>query len=162
VPRAPASAAPPAPATPPEAAAPPEAAPAPKNEALVRLKKRSRAVVALAPSPAFGDLLKEHLQEEGYGRVMVTHNSREFLENLQQPNLALVFIDGNFSTLDALQFASHLNTVNPNLPPIILAVEEASAAVVLAARRNGVSQILIKPYSLDAGFSDLLTQQMGL
>jgi CheY-like chemotaxis protein len=150
----------PAPAPPaPETAA---EAPAPRNDALLRLKKRSRAVVALAPTPAFGDILKDHLQEEGYGRVLVTHSRKDFLDFLQQPNLAVLFIDGNFSTLDALQFVTHVKSANPDLPPIILAVEEASAAIVLAAHRNGVAQILVKPYALDAAFSELLSQQMGL
>jgi hypothetical protein len=43
-----------------------------------------------------------------------------------------------------------------------MAVEEASTAIVLAAHRNGVSQIVVKPYSLDTAFSELLGQQMGL
>jgi CheY-like chemotaxis protein len=143
----------------PEPAAPPQP---PKNDALLRLKKRSRAVVALAPSPAFADLMKEYLQEEGYGRVLVSHARHDFLEYMQQPNLAVLLIDGNLSSLDALQFVTHLRSTFAELPPVILAVEEASTAIVLAAHRNGVSQILVKPYSLDAAFSELLSQQMGL
>ncbi len=146
-----------------EPTAEPAVAPHPaKTDALARLKKRSRAVVALAATPVFGDLLKEHLQEEGYGRVLVTHSQKEFLDFLQQPNLAVLFIDGNFSTLDALQFVTQLRGSHAELPPIILAVEEASTAIVLAAHRNGVSQILVKPYALDGTFSELLSQQMGL
>ena len=141
----------------------PAAAPQPpKNDALLRLKKRSRAVVALTPSPASADLMKEYLQEEGYGRVLVSHARHEFLEYMQQPNLAVLLIDGNLSSLDALQFVTHLRSTFADLPPVILAVEEASTAIVLAAHRNGVSQILVKPYSLDAAFSELLSQQMGL
>lgn len=143
----------------PEPAAPPQP---PKHDALLRLKKRSRAVVALASSPASGDLMREFLQEEGYGRVLVSHARHEFLEYLQQPNLAVLLIDGDLSSLDALQFVTHLRSVFAELPPVILAVEEASAAIVLAAHRNGVSQILVKPYSLDAAFSELFSQQMGL
>jgi len=164
-PKEPAQAEPqPSPAPPAAEAAgnPPEPAAPHKNDALLRLKKRSRAVVALAPSPALADLMKEYLQEEGYGRVLVSHARQEFLEYLQQPNLALLLIDGNLSSLDALQFVTHLRGTFADLPPVILAVEEASAAIVLAAHRNGVSQILVKPYSLDAAFSELLSQQMGL
>jgi CheY-like chemotaxis protein len=148
----------PDPVEPPEPAAPQP----PKNEALIRLKKRSRAVVALASSPASADMMKDYLQEEGYGRVLVTHARHEFLDFLQQPNLAVLFIDGNLSSLDALQFVSTLASSHPHLPPVILAVEEASTAIVLAAHRNGVSQIVVKPYSLDTAFSELLGQQMGL
>jgi CheY-like chemotaxis protein len=142
---------------------PPEAPPAapaqaPRIDALTRLKRRSRAVVALAPSPAFADVLKEHLQEEGYGRILVTHLANDLPEFLQQPNLGILFLDGNFSTLDALQYVTTLKAGSPDLPPVILAVEDASTAVVLAARRSGVAQILVKPYTLDAGFSELVGQ----
>jgi len=145
----------------PEEAAPASPSQAPKADALTRLKKRSRAVVALAPTPAFGDIMKDHLQEEGYGRALVTHSQKEFMDFLLQPNLALLFIDGNLSTLDALQFVAQLRAAHPVLPPIILAVEEVSTAIALAARRNGVTHILVKPYGLDAAFSDLLNQQLG-
>jgi DNA-binding NtrC family response regulator len=125
------------------------------------MKKRSRAVVALAPTPAFSDILKDYLQEDGYSRALVTHSTREFMEFLQQPNLALIFIDGNFSTLDALQFVAQMRGTHPVLAPVILAVEEVSTAIALAARRQGVAQILVKPYDLDAAFADLLNQQLG-
>jgi DNA-binding NtrC family response regulator len=144
------------PVAPPEA--PQEAPQAPRNEALLRLKKRSRAVVALAPSSAFGDVLKVYLQEEGFGRVLVTHSRKELLEHLQQPNLSVLLFDGDCSTLDALQFLAQLKNTQPVLPPIILAVEEASTAIVLAAHRSGVTQILVKPYALDSAFSELLEQ----
>ena len=68
----------------------------------------------------------------------------------------------HLGTLDALQFAAQLKHSHPLLPPIILAVEEASAAIVMAAQRNGIAQILVKPYTLDAAFSELLGLRMGL
>jgi CheY-like chemotaxis protein len=160
-PEEPAAVAAAAPVEPPKAVPAPEPPP-PKNDALTRLKKRSRAVVALAPSAAYADLLMDHLREEGYGRPLVTHSPKDLLEYLQQPNLGVLLIDGDFSSLEGLQFAANLKTSQPALPPIILAVEEVSTAIVLAARRNGISQVLVKPYALDAAFSDLLNQQMGL
>jgi DNA-binding response OmpR family regulator len=121
---------------------------------------RSRAVVALASTPAAGDFLREHLHEEGFGRALVTTSREELLEFLQQPNLAVLFLDGNLGILEALELISELRQVQPTLPPIILAVEEVSTGVALAARRHGVAHILVKPYALDAAFSDLLIQQM--
>ena len=115
-------------------------------------------MVALAPSPAFGDMLRDHLHEEGYGRALVTASRKEIVEYLQQPNLGVLLIDGNLGPLEGLQFITQLKAANPNLPPIVLAVEEASTAIVLAAHRNGVAQILIKPYSLDGNLTELLNQ----
>ena len=141
---------------------PAEPAAAPKNDALVRLKKRSRAVVALVTSRASCDLLKEYLQEEGYGRVMVTSSEEEFMGFLQLPNLGLVLLDGEQSTLEALEFVRRLKDAFPNLAPVILAAELVSTSIVMAAHRSGVSQMLVKPYALDETLSELLTKQMGL
>ena len=151
----------PLPEPPPPPAAPEPPAP-PKNDALVRLKKRSRAVVALVTTPAACDLLKEFLQEEGYGRVMVTTSEEDFMEFLQLPNLGLVLLDGEQSTLEALEFVLKLQDAFPNLPPVILAAEHISPSIVLAAHRSGVSTMLVKPYVLDETLSELLTKQMGL
>ena len=144
------------------AAAEADASAAPKNEALLRLKKRSRAVVALAPSGPFGDLLKDFLQDEGYGRVMVTASPEDFLDFLHQPNLGLILLDGDLGTLEALGFVRKLKEAFQSLPPIILAAEEVSTSIVMAAHRSGVAQMLVKPYALDEALSDLLAQQMGL
>jgi CheY-like chemotaxis protein len=133
-----------------------------RNETLLRLRKRSRAVVALVPSPAFGDRLKDLLMGEGFGRTLVTTSLDELEDFLRLPNLAVLILDGSLSTLEALRLVSELQAVHATLPPIILAVEEASTGVVLAARRQGVAQVLVKPYDLDAAFSALLAQQMGL
>jgi CheY-like chemotaxis protein len=156
----------PADARPPEpaAAAPaqagtPEALPAARNEAILRLRKRSRAVVALAPTPAFADQMKAFLREQGFGRVLVTTERAELQEHLQQPNLAVLFLDGNLGNLDALHLVNDLQNSLPALPPTILAVEEASTSLVLAARRHGVAQVLVKPYALDAAFCAALIQK---
>jgi len=162
-PERPAPAAVAAPAAPPPtpAAKAVEEAEAPKNDALVRLKKRSRAVVALAPSAAYGDLFKDYLQEEGYGRVLVASRLEELLEHLQQPNLALLFLDGGFGTMESLELVTKLKGQFEHLPPIVLAAEDVSMAIVLAARRAGVTQMVVKPYAFDEALSGVLMQQMG-
>jgi CheY-like chemotaxis protein len=159
---APSAAAEPASAPVTAAEAPETQAPgSPKSDVRTLLKKRTRSVLALVHSPAFAMMLKDFLQEEGYGKVLVTTDQKEFLVDLQQPNLSALLIDGEFSAMEALQFVSQLTADNA-LPPIILAVEAASAAVVLAAHRVGAAHLLVKPYSLDGAFSDLLNQVMGI
>ncbi len=138
----------------------PEAPPAARHEAILRLRKRSRAVVALAPTPACADQMKAFLRDQGFGRVLVTTDRTELQAHLQQPNLAVLFLDGSLGTLDALQLVNDLRSSLPALPPIILAVEEASTSLVLAARRHGVAQVLVKPYALDAAFCDALIQKI--
>lgn len=129
-----------------------------KSDSLMRLKKRSRAVVALSRTSAFDDILRGFLQEDGYGRVLTTTFPDELLELLRQPNLGVLLLDGNMSVMEALEFVQKLQGAFPNLPPIVLAAEDISAAVVLAARRNGVRQLVVRPYAMDTAFSTLLSE----
>lgn len=149
----------PAPAAPAEAQAS-EAAPA-RNPALLRLKKRTRAVVVMAP-PAYGQLLRDFLVEDGYGRVFVASNRDELLAYMRQPNVGMIFIDGEMPVLESFEMVSQLHEEEQDMPPVIVAAQEVSRALVLAAHRSGVSQLVVKPYSLDESFSSLLEQQMGL
>ena len=132
-----------------------------KGDSLMRLKKRSRAIIALSRTPAFNDILKGFLQEDGYGRVFTTTFPDEVIEFLRQPNLGVLLLDGNMGIVEALEFVVRLRSLIGQLPPIILAAEDISTAVVLAARRNGITQLVVRPYALDATFSTLLSEQIG-
>jgi DNA-binding response OmpR family regulator len=125
---------------------------------MLRLRKRARAVVALVPSAAAADLLRDFLMEDGYVRALVTTSPDELEEHLQQPNLGILLVDSSLGTLAGLKLVSNLRAQLPALPPVILAVEEASTGIVLAAHRQGAAQVLVKPYSLDESFSDLLVR----
>ncbi len=150
-----------APAPVPEAPAV-EVVPVPaRNPALLRLKKRTRAVVVMA-APAYGQLLKDFLVEDGYGRVFVAGNREELAGLIRQPNVAMVFVDAEIPVLECFEMVSQLHEEGHDMPPVIVAAHEVSRALVLAAHRSGVSQLVVKPYSLDETFSNLLEQQMGL
>jgi len=133
-----------------------------RSDSLVRLRKRSRAVVALSRTAAFDDILRSFLQEDGYGRVLSTIFPDEVFDLLRQPNLGVLFLDGNMSIVDALEFVQKLRAAAHKLPPVVLAAEDVSTAIVLAARRNGVAQLVIRPYALDAAFSAILAEQIAL
>ena len=133
-----------------------------RSDSLVRLRKRSRAVVVLSRTAAFDDILRSFLQEDGYGRVLSTIFPDEIFDLLRQPNLGVLFLDGNMSIVDALEFVQNLRAASHKLPPVVLAAEDVSTAIVLAARRNGVAQLVIRPYALDAAFSALLAEQIAL
>lgn len=132
-----------------------------RNPALIRLKKRTRGIVVMA-SQAYGQLLRDFLLEDGYGRVYVVSNQDELASCIRQPNVGLVFIDGETPVLECFEMVASLHAEGEELPPVIVAAQEVSRALVLAAHRSGVSQLVVKPYSLDESFSNLLEQQMGL
>lgn len=160
VPASPADAPPPA-ATPSPPA--PEAAPAPeRNLALLRIKKRSRTLVlAMAAGPA-RDLLQAHLQEDGYGKVLAAGTLTELLGFFNGHSVALAFIDGGVAELQGMELATALQDVGEAHVPLILAADEISTATVLAARRAGVDQLVVKPYALDGALSTLIEEQLGL
>jgi len=133
----------------------------PRNPALLRLKKRTRTVLLMTPA-GYGELLKGYLLDEGYGRVLIAANPQELEAGLSQSGLALVILDNGMPILESLEMVSELKEARSDLPPFILAAEDVSRALVLAAHRSGVSQLLVKPYPLDEAFSTLLEQQMGL
>jgi CheY-like chemotaxis protein len=132
-----------------------------RNPALLRLKKRTRAIVVMASS-VYGQLLKEFLVEDGYGRVFVASNREELSVFIRQPNVGMVFIDADLPVLECFEMVSQLHEEDQDMPPVIVAAQEVSRALVLAAHRSSVSQLVVKPYSLDESFSSLLEQQMGL
>jgi CheY-like chemotaxis protein len=155
----------PAPAEPMPAEVPVEEealASSPKSDSLMRLKKRSRAVVVLSRTAAFNDILKDFLQEDGFGRILTTTFPEEIFDLLRQPNLGVLLLDGNMSVVEALEFVQRLRTAFHDLPPIVLAAEDISTTIVLAARRNGVAQLVVRPYALDGAFSGLLAEQIAL
>ncbi len=132
-----------------------------RNTALLRLKKRSRAVLVLA-SAGHGDLLRDHLLDEGYGRVLLTVGWDEVVAHLQEAGIGLFLIDTERPVLESLEMVQRLQEAGMELPAIVLAAEEMSRSLVLAAHRVGVSQVLVRPYALDEALSVLLEQQMGL
>jgi CheY-like chemotaxis protein len=152
-------------------AAPGQAAPEPaiseagqapgRNPALLRLKKRTRAVVVMATA-AYGQLLRDFLLEDGYGRVFIASNQEELASHVRQPNVGLVFIDSELPLLECFELVSRLHEDNEAMPPVLVAAQEVSRALVLAAHRVNVSQLVVKPYSLDETLASLLEQQMGL
>jgi CheY-like chemotaxis protein/c-di-GMP-binding flagellar brake protein YcgR len=160
---------PPKPPEPPKAEtapppAPPVEAPAPspsRNAALLRLKKRSRAVVLLA-SAGHGALLRDHLLDEGYGRVLLAVGWDEVVAHLHEDGVGLLLIDSPQPVLECMEMVQRLKDAGLELPPIVMAAEEVSRTLVIAAHRIGISQLLVKPYDLDDSLSLLLELQMGL
>lgn len=168
---APAPASAPTPAPPPAPTAPaattplpapdPEAAAPRPSSPLLRLKKRARAILIWGDQPLAG-FLADHLLEEGYGKVLALETLEEVAAQLPLPNLGLILIDRGGPLLETLEGLGRLAAQLGELPPVVLAAEELSAPLVIAATRQGVTQLLVKPYALDEALSALIEAQMGL
>jgi hypothetical protein len=139
----------------------PEACASSHNNPLLRLKKRSRAVIVLAQAGP-GELLRGHLLEEGYGRVLVALGWDEVVAHLHESGVGLLLIDTPTPLLESMEMVQRLRDAGMAMPSVVLAADEVSRALVVAAQRCGISHLLVKPYALDDALSLLLEQQMGL
>lgn len=141
----------------------PEAEPAaaPRNPALLRLKKRSRTLLVLGHGAGM-DLLRAHLEEEGYGRVLLASDWAETITRLQEASVDLLLVDLERPILEAMEMLGKLQEAELALPPVVLAADEVSRGVVVAATRVGVAHLLVRPYLLDDAFSRMVEAQLGL
>lgn len=134
-----------------------------RSQALLRVKRRAKGILLAMPAgPAAEDLLA-FLQEDGYGRVQLATTLSEVLEVLEQPGLSLVLVDGGVAELPGLSLASLIQQ-HPNeaKPPVILAEAVVDTELVLGAQEAEVTQILVKPYALDAEFRQMLEGHLGI
>lgn len=146
------------------AAPPVDAAPAsPRNQALLRLKKRSRNLaVAMLPGPA-RDELETFLEGDGYSHVWRVDSIPQWLELLAERSLDLVFIDGGFKELRDLELASFLHQSRGEQSfAIAAALPTLGTSYGLLMRKAGVSRLISKPYVLDAAFAQELEAALDL
>lgn len=159
----------PAPAPPTEAAPPTPAAngngePKPdRSAALSNLKKRTRAILVAMENHPDRDWLNSFLLDQGYQRIYLAGTLTEMLEALEQPGISLVLIDGGVAELKGMELADFLQQrLGSSKPPVLLAAETVQTVMVLAAKRAGVDQILVKPYDHDENLSSMIDGLVGL
>lgn len=113
-------------------------------------------------SQPLSGFLADHLTEDGYGKVIAIESLDELEPHLPLPNLGLIMIDREGPVLETLEGLGRLGEQLGSLPPVVLAAEELSRPLVIAATRLGVTQLLVKPYGLDEALSAMVEGQMGL
>ena len=134
-----------------------------RSLAVLRMKKRTRAILlAMAPGPD-RDALAAYLTEDGYGRVLFADTLTVLLEHAERPGIHLIFVDGGVVEVQGLALASLLrHRLEDEMPPVILAEASVDAELVLGARETGVAQILVKPYDLDQEFLRMFEEHLGI
>ncbi|HJW34742.1 MAG TPA: response regulator [Holophagaceae bacterium] len=159
----------PAPSAPPAAPAPPAPAPAngeakaDRSAALSNLKRRTRAILVAMEDHPDRDWLNAFLQDLGYQRIYLASTLTEILEALDQPGISLILIDGGVAELKGMELADFLKQrLGEGKPPVMLAAETVQTVMVLAAKRAGVDQILVKPYDHDENLSTMIDGLVGL
>ncbi|MCE1228444.1 MAG: hypothetical protein LWX11_02980, partial [Firmicutes bacterium] len=137
-----------------------EAAPPFRNLPLVRLKKRSRALMILATEEE-GESLERHFLEEGYGRVERATQWSEVVTGLQASPVQLLLVDLESAPEESLDMLERLHPVL-DMPPVLLAASSITSELVLTVRRVPQVHLLVKPYALDEALSQQVEQQLEL
>lgn len=135
--------------------APPSASPAQQRA------KRFKTLALVMPETPARDRLHAYLSAQGFTRVMPAGTMAELaaLTRRMPPDVFLVdWPDGPGSELDIVLFLGNHPFASP--PRTILACTHATTQLAREANRLGVSQLLVKPYSLDGALVELLLQQM--
>lgn len=130
-----------------------------KHSALLRMKKLSRPTVVFVSTEHQGMLLERFLNRSGFGRVFIATSTIEMLECLRQPNLGLLFIDWDASSIEAIELMKMLREAYDDLPPVVLAARVVTDDLVQAAGAIGIAHVMVKPYLCNDDFTALLDRQ---
>lgn len=121
------------------------------------IQRRSRTVALVMPPGMDRDRLADILTREGFGKVIPAGTVGELVRALQSTTLSLAFIDWPETDIQGLEIASFLASSHKDgKVAMIVAATQPNPRQIQDARALGVSQVLVKPYALDAGFADLL------
>ena len=124
--------------------------------------KRFRTLALVMPPGHDRETLSTFLATQGFTRVLPAGTLAELamLTRKSPPDIFLVdWPEANISELDIVHFLG--NHPFPLPPRILLACMHATTQFAREANRLGVSHLLVKPYSLDASFVELLFQQLS-
>jgi len=148
-------------AEPPAAIPPPDPMELPgRGSALLRVKKRTRALLLAMPEGPECDALAAFLTADGYGRVHVAGTLTELLDRLDE--VQLVFVDDGVVELQGLALAALLRQrLEDDHTPVVLAAASVDAELVLGAQQSGVA-VLVKPYDLDHDFLRMIEGHLGI
>ena len=154
---------PPPPEPPEETPGPPAPVPGeglpPQSE--LRLKRFKTLALVMPPGPG-REALRSFLATQGFTRVLPAGTLSELavLARKAPPNLFLVdWPDPAMPELDIVAFLGRHPFPWP--PRLVLACAHATAQLTQEAHRLGVSQVLVKPYALDADLVALLLEQLA-
>lgn len=132
-----------------------------KNPHLVRLKKRSRTILVLANEERGIEIARQLLQE-GYKQVIATVGWEEVITHLNNHDTDLLLLDSAAPASENLAMIRRLREVGLEMPPIVMAEEDFSIALIEASRRLGISHLLVRPFDLDDSFSRQIEKALGI
>ncbi|MFN4312261.1 MAG: response regulator [Ferrovibrio sp.] len=113
---------------------------------------RSATILVAEGNRALRHALRNVLLGMGFPTIMLTGNSAETMRQLMLDPPSVLLLDHKLPGADGLMLVRRLrrDTGDMGRMPIILMAETPDAALVLAARDAGVSEIVIKPPAVEA------------
>lgn len=119
--------------------------------------KRFKTVALMMPPGSERERLQAFLATEGFTRVVLTGTVGELAKAVRAGALDMVLVDWPDPSIPELDIVKFLNSYPFQDPPkIVLACAQVTSHLAQEARVQAVTQLLVKPYALDSGFTDLL------
>lgn len=146
----------------PEAKGGASAGPEPRQDALLRMKKRGRVLLVVMPAGEARQALLARLAEDGFGRVLAAERLSEVNEAFQASPVNLVLILGGIPEMGDLELANFLSFAKGDqLCPILLVARSLDIPFQVEARRAGVRRLL-PPGLPGADLHVVLEEELGL
>ena len=109
-------------------------------------------ILVVDDEPAIRRLLVDALMDEGY-RAVAAGDGIEALALLERMAPGLILLDLRMPRMDGVAFAAELHRREQSPPPLVVLTAAPFDPEILA--RLGVAEVLIKPFVLDAVYSNV-------
>jgi len=93
-------------------------------------------------------IIKHHLNQLGYAKIVEASNGAEGLKKLDEEDINLIICDWNMPEMNGLQFLHALKERGKN-PPVIMLTTVNTEEEVMAALKAGATSYITKPFTRD-------------
>jgi|ERR1700733_12297499 len=105
------------------------------------------SILVVDDSSAMTRIIREMLRKLGYENVDVANGGKTALEKMRTKSFGLVISDWNMEPMTGYELLRHVRA-GPGQIPFLMVTAEAHTENVLAAKKAGVNNFIVKPFSL--------------
>jgi two-component system, chemotaxis family, chemotaxis protein CheY len=116
-------------------------------------------VLVVDDDKAISNLVKNVLNNLGFGMVIVVHNAQEGLDVLDKNPIDLVIADWEMSPMNGIEMTQKIRKMDSNkrFTPIIMLTGHGEKQEIELARDCGITEYLIKPFTAKSLCSRIMT-----
>lgn len=114
-----------------------------------KLRLAKVSVLVVDDDKAISNLIKNVLQNLGFGTVVVVHNAIEALDILEKTPVDLVISDWEMPQMNGVEMTRRIRAMDSNtrFTPIIMLTGHGEKQEIEMARDCGITEYIIKPFT---------------